>query len=485
MGDVLDLQKRIEHLENHIKSINTEMIRTNNNIHYQLKNLRQQNKRLRSELRAEMNRKIKKMGDEIITQINNEDDEDDDGKIIIMDITSTDNNKLQDVKSVQLDPLSALMRMFILESQMKQLKNNNNDNDDSTIIDNEILNDVDYIEITESIENINDLITLAKKLSTVTLQDNKKYPINIKILNNLITPLEKLNNLVGLTAIKKSILNMILYYLQEFDKKEETMLHTVIMGPPGVGKTECGKILAEIYANLGVIPSNKFTLVKRTDLIGEYLGHTAQKTQKVIDEANGGVLFIDEAYSLGNQEKRDSYSKECIDTLNQNLTEKKKKLIVIIAGYEDELESSFFSYNPGLKRRFPFRYSIEGYNADELTEIFVKKIINNGWQLINTDSESNSNNITDMKEYDANNKCVIELCDIMNKKIKEIKHYGGDIENIFTLAKFIHSRRVFGLNPSNRKKLTIPDIEKAFDEFIKYKKTGVKIDDEKWRSMYV
>src|SRR5438093_1618571 len=83
---------------------------------------------------------------------------------------------------------------------------------------------------------------------------------------------------------------------------------------------------------------NKFKLVKRTDLVGEYLGHTAHKTQRVIDDADGGVLFIDEAYSLGADDKRDSFSKECIDTLNQNLSENRSKFICIIAGYPDELE---------------------------------------------------------------------------------------------------------------------------------------------------
>lgn len=92
-------------------------------------------------------------------------------------------------------------------------------------------------------------------------------------------------------------------------------------------------------------------------------------TQQVFDDAKGGILFIDEAYSLGNPEQRDSFSKECIDTINQNLTEN-KDTVVFIAGYKDQLNESFFSYNPGLNRRFKMRLTIDKYNAPDLREIF-------------------------------------------------------------------------------------------------------------------
>lgn len=279
----------------------------------------------------------------------------------------------------------------------------------------------------------------------------KKYPFRLDQLSKLIDPLEKLRSLIGLVNIKNSILDMILYYLQDFETKNKNMLHTVITGVPGVGKTECGKIIGEIYAALGVIPTNKFTIVKRTDLVGEYLGHTAHKTQKVIDEAEGGVLFIDEAYSLGSSEKRDSYAKECIDTININLTEKKKKLIVIIAGYENELEKSFFSYNPGLRRRFPFKFHIEGYNHEELRDIFIKKVKDINWTFI--------------KNFPSE-----KLDDFFKENKDKFPHFGGDIENLLTFCKFSHSRRMFGLHPKNRKKLSYEDISTAYTQFMKNKK---------------
>ena len=125
-----------------------------------------------------------------------------------------------------------------------------------------------------------------------------------------------------------------------------------------------------------------FIIAKRSDLIGQYLGETSIKTQSLIDKCEGGILFIDEAYSLGNDEQRDSFSKECLDTINLNLSENKKKFICIIAGYKESLNNSFFAYNEGLRRRFPFIYNIENYNYKELEKIFYKMINDINWKII-------------------------------------------------------------------------------------------------------
>jgi len=285
--------------------------------------------------------------------------------------------------------------------------------------------------------------------------NGKKYSINLEVLYKLVKPLSKLKAMIGLDNVKNAIVDMILYYLQQFETKNNSMLHTVIEGPPGVGKTQLGKILAEVYAGLGVIPSNKFKLVKRSDLVGEYLGHTAPKTQKVFDDADGGVLFIDEAYSLGNEEKRDSFSKECIDVINQNLSEN-KNVICIIAGYPDELDKCFFSYNPGLKRRFPFKFTIDGYKGDELRDIFIKKVGDVKWKI---NEELN----------------VKDLTDFFNKNKEQFQYFGGDIENFLLNCKFAHSRRVFGKHPKNKRKLNKTDLEIGFDRFVSNKKKNKDI----------
>ena len=129
-----------------------------------------------------------------------------------------------------------------------------------------------------------------------------------------------------------------------------------------------------------------FKKVTRADLIAGYLGQTAIKTTEVVKSAIGGVLFIDEAYALGNTEKKDSFAKECIDTLCESLSNHKHELMVIIAGYEEDLKKCFFSYNQGLDSRFIWRFKIDDYTPEELQLIFNKKVKECGWTIDNISS---------------------------------------------------------------------------------------------------
>lgn len=297
------------------------------------------------------------------------------------------------------------------------------------------------------------------------MMNGKMYPINLKTLSKLVKPLLNLKKMIGINDVKNSIVDMILYYLQNFEKKNKNMLHTVIEGPPGVGKTRFAKILADVYAALGVIPTNKFTIAKRPDLIGEFVGHTSVKTQKVFDEAKGGVLFIDEVYSLGHEEKKDNFSKECIDMINQNLSENKNDLIVIIAGYTDQINKCFFAYNEGLRRRFPFKFSIEGYSPEELRDIFIQQVKDIKWKL---DDNIELNKLT---HFFVTNK-------------NDFNEYAGSIENLLLHCKMSHSRRVYGKHPSNRKNISFLDIENGFNRYVSNKKKDNSIIQFKSLSMY-
>lgn len=294
--------------------------------------------------------------------------------------------------------------------------------------------------------------------------DGKKYAINLEKVVNLKKPLIKLNNMVGMKQVKESIFEMILYYLQGFETRNQNMLHSVIEGPPGTGKTQLGKILAQIYCSLGIIESNKFKYVKATDLIGDHVGATKHMTQRVIDEADGGVLFIDEAYALSSNDNKDPYGKECIDTLNFNLSEKKKKLIVIVAGYPEQLDKYFFSLNPGLQRRFPFRHRIDGYSAEELRDIFIDKLKRFKWKL------DNDVQISDLTKFFKSHKA-------------DFTNFGGDIENLFKKCQYAHSNRVVGKNPMVRKHLNMEDINMGFTKF----KNSKRNDDSqpKYPHLYV
>jgi hypothetical protein len=323
-----------------------------------------------------------------------------------------------------------------------------------------------FIELTDKINSISDIIELGNKfkdeveksksklLKKKKLELNnkyyelngKKYGINLDIVIKLSKPLQKLLSMIGIKTVKNDVFDMLIYYLQGFEKNNKSMLHSVVDGPPGVGKTKFGKILAEIYCALGIIPSSKFKYVKATDLIGEHVGATKHMTQNVIDDADGGVLFIDEAYALSSSEKKDPYGKECIDTLTYNLVENKKKLIVIIAGYAEDLDKYVFSYNQGLSRRFPFRFKIEGYNAEELRDIFIDKLRRFRWKF---DKSLTMDFITDF----------------FKKNKEEFPNFGGDIENFFKSCQFSHSRRMICKNPIYRTKLTSEDIEAGFAKF--------------------
>lgn len=299
--------------------------------------------------------------------------------------------------------------------------------------------DFEEVIIRKEIENIDDLIELGNLYKS---GERKKYNINVKTLNKLIEPLTELKNMIGMPKLKKSILDQIIYFMQDFEEKNSHMMHTIIEGPPGSGKTEVSKILAKIYARMGFLKTEKVKSVRRSDLVGQYLGQTAIKTQKVIDGAKGGVLLIDEAYSLGNPEGRDSYSKECIDTINQNLSEGKTDFICIIVGYKDSLKESFFSYNAGLERRFPFRYSIDEYTSEDLKRIFEKLVGDMKWE-INCEKKKIDKFFED------------------NRKIFEFN--GGDLENLFQCSKITHSRRVFTLDKDVKKKLTIEDLNNGLE----------------------
>lgn len=279
--------------------------------------------------------------------------------------------------------------------------------------------------------------------------------------------------------VKANIVNQIIFFLQGFNKQDKCnsctdcrfnlpcaknlsndMLHTVITGPPGVGKTELGKILGKVYKGMGVLSKGHVKVVSRSDLIGKYLGHTAAKTQEVIDECSGGVMFIDEAYALGNSEGRDSFSKECLDTLNQNLTER-RDFLCIIAGYKDALETCFFNYNPGLKRRFTFKYDIPDYSPCELKDIFNLKIHKENWQTEYRVVESDTPEVVMQKHTTEQ-----QVIQFFAEHMQYFPHYGGDVETFFLNCKIHHSRRVMFLPVEEKRVLTYEDMHNGFQSYL-------------------
>ena len=184
----------------------------------------------------------------------------------------------------------------------------------------------------------------------------------------------ELDSYIGLGAVKEEVHNLInmvqVYKLRrEHDLPTTDMsLHMVFTGNPGTGKTMMARMMARIYRSLGILSKGQLVEVDRSGLVAGYVGQTALKTQKVIEKAMGGVLFVDEAYALNGKSEND-FGQEAIDTLLKAMEDHRDDLVVIVAGYTD-LMDKFIHSNPGLESRFNRFLLFEDYSLDELMAIF-------------------------------------------------------------------------------------------------------------------
>jgi Cdc6-like AAA superfamily ATPase len=309
------------------------------------------------------------------------------------------------------------------------------------------------INIEDTINNVGDLLHILK---TYIVDDTKEYNIDLVKLNSVKPELEELNNMIGMEELKSSIIDQLFYFMQDLHLSPSgggDFKHTVIYGPPGTGKTEIAKIMGRMFSKIGILKNNVFKKVVRNDLVAGYLGQTAIKTSNVIKECLGGVLFIDEAYSLASSNESDSYSHECIDTLCEALSAHKDNLMVIVAGYEDEMNNLFFKANKGLHSRFIWRFKIESYSAHQLSQIFQKNVHDAVWTLHTVPSD---------KWFDSKKDVFL--------------HFGRDMEILFLYTKICHARRIYGKQSEVRKSISLDDLEAGFKMFQKniHKKEAVK-----------
>jgi hypothetical protein len=194
-------------------------------------------------------------------------------------------------------------------------------------------------------------------------------------------PLPKLEELIGLASVKEWIRdyeNRLKVSKRRGDSDLDLPLNLAMLGPPGTGKTTVAQIMGRIFYDLGCLPTDKLVIARRDMLIGEFIGQTAPKTQKVLESALGGTLFIDEAYSLTPRPKGvshvDPFNKEAIETLVPFMSANKGKLAVIVAGYEEEIQE-FLNSNVGLPGRFSNFINFPDYTPVECVEIFNKLVV--------------------------------------------------------------------------------------------------------------
>lgn len=250
--------------------------------------------------------------------------------------------------------------------------------------------------------------------------------------------LDELNSLIGLKNVKQQIDNLIRYQTVQQMRRERGLnsqkntLHMAFIGNPGTGKTTVARIVGHIYKKIGLLSKGHFIEVSRTDLIAGYQGQTALKVKKVIDKAKGGVLFIDEAYSITENDHSDSYGRECLTELTKALEDYRDDLVVIVAGYTEPM-NVFFDSNPGLKSRFNTFIEFGDYSEEELIDIISY--------------------ICKQNDYKLDKELVCELKDFFAVEISKKEEYFANARlarNIYDDLVMNHAKRVYSIdNPSD------------------------------------
>lgn len=324
--------------------------------------------------------------------------------------------------------------------------------------------------------NKGDTISLLKKISEAV--DNPNYQIEVKRIAQLINSsliefygystiksicqsttdvaddtrtlqdlLDELNALVGLEKVKSKVQDLIVYQKIQKMRREQNLhsakntLHLAFTGNPGTGKTTVARIVGRIYKQIGLLSKGHFVEVSRTDLIAGYQGQTALKVKKVIEQAKGGVLFIDEAYSITENDHTDSYGRECLTELTKALEDYREDLVVIVAGYTEPM-NQFFESNPGLKSRFNTFIEFNDYSSNELDEILVSMCKKNDYIL--TD---------EVKE-----KIHFYFEQQTSSKDKSFSN-GRLVRNLFDDLVMNHARRVINVKNPGREELSTIKVE--------------------------
>ncbi|PLR69840.1 stage V sporulation protein K [Bacillus sp. PAMC26568] len=224
---------------------------------------------------------------------------------------------------------------------------------------------------------INVILNGQKKTHQERISETSTYEIKIpktQPQHVILKEMEaELNTLVGMEEMKRMLKEIYAWIFINKKREEQGLkagkqsLHMMFKGNPGTGKTTVARLIGKLFFEMNVLSKGHLIEAERADLVGEYIGHTAQKTRDLIKKSLGGILFIDEAYSLARGGEKD-FGKEAIDTLVKHMEDKQHEFILILAGYSREMEH-FLSLNPGLHSRFPLVVDFPDYSVDQLMEI--------------------------------------------------------------------------------------------------------------------
>ena len=253
--------------------------------------------------------------------------------------------------------------------------------------------------------------------------------------------MQLLNQLVGLDRVKCKVNDLIAFQKVQLLRKAKGLhspkstMHMAFTGNPGTGKTTVARIVGRIYRKLGLLSKGHFMEVSRTDLIAGYQGQTAHKVKEVIEKAKGGVLFIDEAYSITENDHCDSYGRECLTELTKALEDYREDIVVIVAGYTEPMKQ-FFESNPGLKSRFNTFIEFDNYDVNELLDIL--------------------RSMSEIEDYVVTTPAIDILSELFVNVIKTERDEfanGRFVRNIFETMVMNHARRIVNFDSPSLKEL--------------------------------
>lgn len=280
------------------------------------------------------------------------------------------------------------------------------------------------------------LLDIKQEKKAIVVDEPKEESSDSESLEDLQ---KQLDSMIGLDGVKQQVHSIINELkIDELRKSKglkvsSTSKHLVFKGNPGTGKTTIARLLSKIYKELGILEKGQLVEVDRGGIVAGYVGQTALKTKEKIDEAMGGILFIDEAYTLAKGEN--DFGQEAIDTLLKAMEDHRDEFIVIVAGYDEPMEA-FLQSNPGLKSRFNEYIHFDDYSAEELFKIFGLLCEQNDFKM-DLDAQET------LKSY-LNELCIHKPDNFAN---------GREMRNLFDKSKSAHANRLASLNEISDKAL--------------------------------
>lgn len=369
---------------------------------------------------------------------------------------------------------------------------------------------------TKDINTIDDLLMLISYIKEKNYTDTH---IKFQRLVACYEILLEINQLIGLKKEKSNIVTHVMSMCSILDETHKPNANIVIYGSPGCGKTTLARLLGKLYYATGYCSKSVFITGSKEAMCDNHIGGTAIKTKALLESALDGVFFLDEAYQLGHavDGNRDEFAYEAINTMVQFITDHPGQIVIILAGYEADIKANLFAQNDGLDRRFPYRYLLEPYTSQDLYDIFIYQMRQNGFSCTDVSyHHDNHKLIKDIKKLTyLLNKYQIDLNIDQDTKISSLtvgsyqtltdkypstinmfaypyiskvlnqpaitvelfKKYqdpyflnnGGDTENFFNCCRKVHDKRMFGQFQTD-KILTADDIEKGLKIFISHRK---------------